>query len=113
MPLIHFIQLDGSTKTIDAPVGLSVMEVAVKHAMDKIEGACGGSLACATCHVYVHPDWWDKVLPEEGEVDEAEEDMLDLAFNITKLSRLSCQIIISDELDGLVVALPGSKPDWL
>ncbi len=113
MPLIHFIQVDGSTKTIDAPVGLSVMEVAVKHAMDKIEGACGGSLACATCHVYVHPDWWDKVLPEEGEIDEAEEDMLDLAFNLTKLSRLSCQIIVSDELDGLVVALPGSKPDWV
>lgn len=113
MPLIHFIQVDGSTKTIDAPVGLSVMEVAVKHAMDKIEGACGGSLACATCHVYVHPDWWDKVLPEEGEIDEAEEDMLDLAFNLTKLSRLSCQIIVSDELDGLIVALPGSKPDWV
>lgn len=113
MPLIHFIQVDGSTKTIDAPVGLSVMEVAVKHAMDKIEGACGGSLACATCHVYVHPDWWDKVLPEEGEIDEAEEDMLDLAFNLTKLSRLSCQIIVSDDLDGLVVALPGSKPDWV
>ncbi|HOO51078.1 MAG TPA: 2Fe-2S iron-sulfur cluster-binding protein [Alphaproteobacteria bacterium] len=113
MPHIHFIQVDGSTKTIDAPVGLSVMEVAVKHAMDKIEGACGGSLACATCHVYVHPDWWDKVLPDEGEIDEAEEDMLDLAFNLTKLSRLSCQIIVSDELDGLVVALPGSKPDWV
>ncbi|OIN85484.1 MAG: 2Fe-2S ferredoxin [Alphaproteobacteria bacterium CG1_02_46_17] len=113
MPQIHFIQVDGSTKTIDAPVGLSVMEVAVKHAMDKIEGACGGSLACATCHVYVHPDWWDKVMPDEGDISEAEEDMLDLAFNLTKRSRLSCQIIVTDKLDGLVVALPGSKPDWL
>lgn len=113
MPIIHFIQTDGSTKSIDAPLGLSVMEVAVKHAMDKIEGACGGSLACATCHVYVHPDWWDKVLPDAGEIDEAEEDMLDLAFNLTKLSRLSCQIIVTDELDGLIVALPGSKPDWI
>lgn len=113
MALIHFVQIDGSTKTIDAPVGLSVMEIAVKHNMDKIEGACGGSLACATCHVYVHPDWWDKVLPDVGEIDEAEEDMLDLAFNLTKLSRLSCQIIVTDELDGLIVALPGSKPDWV
>lgn len=113
MPIIHFIQTDGSTKSIDAPLGLSVMEVAVKHAMDKIEGACGGSLACATCHVYVHPEWWDKVLPDAGEIDEAEEDMLDLAFNLTKLSRLSCQIIVTDELDGLIVALPGSKPDWI
>lgn len=113
MPHIHFIQIDGSTKTIDAPVGLSVMEVAVKHNMDKIEGACGGSLACATCHVYVHPDWWGKVLPEEGEMSEAEEDMLDLAFNLTKRSRLSCQIIVTEEMDGLIVALPGSKPDWV
>lgn len=113
MPVIHFIQTDGSTKSIDAPLGLSVMEVAVKHAMDKIEGACGGSLACATCHVYVHPDWWDKVLPDAGEIDEAEEDMLDLAFNLTKLSRLSCQIIVTEDLDGLIVALPGSKPDWV
>lgn len=113
MPLIHFVQIDGSTTTIDAPLGLSVMEVAVKHTMDKIEGACGGSLACATCHLYIHPDWWDKVMPEDGEISEAEEDMLDLAFNLTKRSRLSCQIIVTDELDGLIVALPGSKPDWL
>ena len=113
MPKIHFVQVNGSTVTIDAPVGLSVMEAAVKHNMEKIEGACGGSLACATCHVYVHPDWWDKVMPEEGEISEGEEDMLDLAFHLTKRSRLSCQIIMTDELDGLVVALPGSKPDWL
>ena len=113
MPLIHFVQIDGSTTTIDAPLGLSVMEVAVKHTMDKIEGACGGSLACATCHLYIQPDWWDKVMPEDGEISEAEEDMLDLAFNLTKRSRLSCQIIVTDELDGLIVALPGSKPDWL
>lgn len=113
MPLIHFIQLDGSTKTIDAPLGLSIMEVGVRHHMDKIEGACGGSLACATCHVYVHPDWWDKVMPESGEMSEAEEDMLDLAFHLTRLSRLSCQIIVTEQLDGLVLALPGSQPDWL
>ncbi len=112
MPKITFIQTDLSEKTIDAPAGLSVMEVAVKHAMDKIEGACGGSLACATCHVYVHPDWWDKVMPEDGEISDEENDMLDLAFHLTKKSRLSCQIIVKDELDGLVVALPGAKVDW-
>ena len=84
MPKITFIQVDGSERIIDAPVGLSIMEVAVRNAMDKIEGACGGSLACATCHVYVHPDWWDKVMPEDGEISEAEEDMLDLAFHLTK-----------------------------
>lgn len=113
MPRIHFIQIDGSTKTVEAPVGLSLMEVAIKNSMDKIEGACGGSLACATCHLYVHPDWWDKVLPDAGEIEEAEEDMLDLAFHLTKYSRLSCQIMVTDALDGLVVALPGSKPEWL
>lgn len=113
MPLLHFVLLDGSMATVEAPLGLSVMEVAVKNNLDKIEGACGGSLACATCHVYVHPDWWDKVLPVEGEVSEEEEDMLDLAFNLTKKSRLSCQIIVTEELNGLILALPGSKPDWL
>lgn len=112
MPQITFIQIDGSEKIIDAPAGLSIMEVAVKNAMDKIEGACGGSLACATCHVYVHPDWWAKVLPEDGEISDEENDMLDLAFKLTKMSRLSCQIIVKDELDGLVVALPGAKVDW-
>lgn len=113
MPKITFIQVNGTEKVIDAPLGLSVMEVAVRNAMDKIEGACGGSLACATCHVYVHPDWWDKVMPDDGEISEAEEDMLDLAFNLTKKSRLSCQIIVREELDGLILALPGSKPAWL
>ncbi len=112
MPKITFIQTDLSEKTIDAPAGLSVMEVAVKHAMDKIEGACGGSLACATCHVYVHPDWWEKVMPEDGEISDEENDMLDLAFHLTKKSRLSCQIIVKDELDGLIIALPGAKVDW-
>lgn len=113
MPKITFVQVNGSEKTIDAPLGLSVMEVAVRNGMDKIEGACGGSLACATCHVYVHPDWWDKVMPEDGEISEAEEDMLDLAFHLTKKSRLSCQIIVTDALDGLILGLPGAKPDWL
>lgn len=113
VPLIHFVLLDGSLKTVEATPGLSVMEVAVKNGLDKIEGACGGSLACATCHVYVHPEWWEKVLPVGEEISEQEEDMLDLAFNLTPSSRLSCQIVVTDELDGLIVALPGSRPAWL
>jgi 2Fe-2S ferredoxin len=107
-----FIMPDGASKIVDAPVGLSVMEIAQKHDIEQIEGACGGSLACATCHVYVHPDWWDKALPAEGEKSPEEEDMLDLAFDIRKFSRLSCQIMMREDLDGLVVALPGVKTGW-
>lgn len=112
MPQMTFIMLDGSERTVDAPNGLSVMEIAQKHDIEQIEGACGGSLACATCHVYIHPDWWAKSLPEEGARSSEEEDMLDLAFEIRKSSRLSCQIMMKDELNGLVVALPGSKVSW-
>lgn len=111
MPSMTFILKDGTAKTVDAPLGLSVMEIAQKHAIDPIEGACGGSLACATCHVYVHPDWQDKTLPEDG-VGPEEEDMLDLAFDIRKTSRLSCQILMTDDLDGLTVAVPGTKTGW-
>lgn len=111
MPLIHFHHKDGTIKSIDAKPGLSIMEVAVKNKIVGIEGACGGSLACATCHVYVHPDWWDKVLPA-GTIGDDENDMLDLAFDLRKNSRLSCQIMVRDDLDGLILALPGSKPGW-
>ena len=107
-----FIMTDGTEKKVDAPIGLSVMEIAQKNDIEQIEGACGGSLACATCHVYVHPDWWVKCLPEDGARSVEEEDMLDLAFDIRKSSRLSCQIIMREELDGLVVALPGVKTSW-
>lgn len=108
MARITFMKPDGSSESVEAQNGLSVMEVAVRHSIPQVEGACGGSLACATCHVYVHPDWWDRVLPQEGDLPEEEEDMLDLAFNLTRHSRLSCQIIVTDDLDGLVVALPGT-----
>ncbi len=111
MPTMTFILKNGTPKTVDAPLGLSVMEIAVKNDIDPIEGACGGSLACATCHMYIHPDWWDKCLPEGARADE-EEDMLDLAFDVRKNSRLGCQIRMTDELDGLVVAVPGTKPGW-
>lgn len=113
MPKMTFVMKDGSPFEVDAPIGLSVMEIANKEGINEIEGACGGSLACATCHVYVHPDWWSKVLPEdEGTITEEEEDMLDLAFELRDTSRLSCQIIISEELDGLTVALPGAVTNW-
>ena len=101
MPKLTFIEKDGNRKEVDAPNGLSVMEIAHKFDVD-IEGACEGSLACATCHVIVSSDWFDRLDPPS----EDEEDMLDLAFGLTETSRLGCQIIMSDELDGLEVALP-------
>jgi len=101
MPKLTFIEKDGNRKEVDAPVGLSVMEVAHRFDVD-IEGACEGSLACATCHVIVDPAWYGKL----GEPSEDEEDMLDLAFGLKPTSRLGCQIVMTEELDGLVVTLP-------
>lgn len=112
MPKINFILKDGTTKEVDAAAGLSLMEVAVKEGIEEIEGACGGGLACATCHLYVHPEWKAKALPDGGEMNEDEEDMLDLAFDVRETSRLCCQIKVSDDIDGLVVALPGTDTDW-
>lgn len=112
MPTVTFIHPDGTAKEYEALSGLSLMEVALANQIDEIEGACGGGMACATCHLYVHPDWWDKCLPDDGEVSHDEEDMLDLAFDIRKKSRLGCQIQVEDDLDGLVVALPGAPVDW-
>lgn len=101
MPRITFIERDGNRKTVEARTGLSVLEVAKQNNVD-LEGACEGSLACSTCHVIVEPEWYD-ALPE---AKEDEEDMLDLAFGLTRTSRLGCQIIVSDEMDGLIVSLP-------
>ena len=101
MPKLTFIEKDGNRKEVDAPVGLSVMEIAHRFDVD-IEGACEGSLACATCHVIVDPEWYGKL----GEPSEDEEDMLDLAFGLKPTSRLGCQIVMTEELDGLVVELP-------
>jgi len=105
MPKMTFIKPDGERVEIDAPNGLSVMEIAHMNA-EKVylEGACEGSLACSTCHVIVNPDWYDKL----SEATEDEEDMLDLAFGLTQTSRLGCQIIMSDELDGIEVTLPSA-----
>ena len=101
MPKMTFIERDGTKKEVDAPLGLSVLEIAHKHGVD-IEGACEGSLACSTCHVIVDPSWYGKL----ADATEDEEDMLDLAFDLQETSRLGCQIIITDALDGLVVKLP-------
>ena len=104
MPKMTFIETDGTRREVDAPLGLSVLEIAHKNSLD-LEGACEGSLACSTCHVVIEPEWFD-VLPE---AQEDEEDMLDLAFGLTKTSRLGCQIIMTEELDGLIVRLPGGS----
>jgi 2Fe-2S ferredoxin len=103
MPKMTFIEPNGQKHEVEAPVGLSVLEVAHKHGVD-IEGACEGSLACSTCHVIVDPEWFDKL----AKPTEDEEDMLDLAFGLEKTSRLGCQIVMSEELDGLVVRLPAA-----
>ena len=87
---------------------MSVMEVARRHDID-IEGACEGSLACSTCHVIVAPEWYGRL----REASEEEEDMLDLAFNLTRTSRLGCQIIVTEELDGLTVQLPAATRNLL
>ena len=110
---ISFIMKDGRTRRIAAQEGLSLMEIAQQNGIEEIEGACGGGLACATCHLYVHPDWWDAALPagEEG-VTEEEEDMLDLTYDLRKTSRLCCQIKMTAALDGLVVAVPGARTGW-
>jgi 2Fe-2S ferredoxin len=108
MPKMIFIERDGTRREVDAPVGLSVLEIAHKHGVD-IEGACEGSLACSTCHVIVEGDWFAKL----GTPTEDEEDMLDLAFGLEKTSRLGCQIVMSEGLDGLVVRLPAGSRNLL
>tara|TARA_B100000427_G_C15055136_1_gene397320 strand:- start:112 stop:432 length:321 start_codon:yes stop_codon:yes gene_type:complete len=102
MPKITYIEHNGKSHTIDVAKGLSVMEGAVQNNIPGIDADCGGGMACATCHVYVKEIWFDKLPKKEN----GEEDMIDMAYEPNKFSRLSCQIIVSDELDGLVVNLP-------
>jgi len=108
MPRMTFIERDGTHREVEAPLGASVLQVARRHDID-IEGACEGSLACSTCHIIVDPEWYDLL----KEASEDEDDMLDLAFNLTKTSRLGCQIIITEELDGLRVRLPSATRNLL
>lgn len=101
MPRITFIKPDGSRRQVDAQQGLSLLEVARQNDIE-IEGACEGSMACSTCHVVVDPEDFERLEP----ASEDEEDMLDLAFGVTRTSRLGCQVIVDDSLDGLTVSLP-------
>lgn len=108
MPRITFVKPDQTKIEIEAPQGLSVLEVAHQNNID-LEGACEGSLACSTCHVIVESEWYDML----EEPTEDEEDMLDLAFGLTRTSRLGCQIILTDELDGIVVKLPDATRNMM
>ena len=102
MPKITYIEHSGKKHTIDVANGLSIMEGAVQNNIQGIDADCGGAMACATCHVYVKEEWFNN-LPQK---EQGEEDMLDMAFEPKKNSRLSCQILVSKELDGIVVDLP-------
>ena len=108
MPKVTFIERDGTKREFDVPLGLSLLEIAHKHGID-IEGACEGSLACSTCHVIVDAEWYELLKA----ATEDEEDMLDLAFGLTQTSRLGCQIIMCDELDGLIVKLPAATRNMM
>jgi len=102
MPKITYIEHSGKEHKIDVFNGLTVMEGAVQNDISGIDADCGGSMACATCHVYVKEEWLDK-LPKK---EDGEEDMIDMAYKPNRFSRLSCQLTVSDDLDGLVVQLP-------
>ena len=102
MAKVNYIDSHGNSKSIEVDNGLTVMEGAIQNNITGIDADCGGSMACATCHVYVEEKWLDKLAkPEDGEID-----MIDMAFEPKKNSRLSCQIIVSDALDGLTVTTP-------
>lgn len=108
MPKMTFIDRDGTRKEVDAPLGLTVLEIAHRNMID-LEGACEGSIACSTCHVVVDADWFART----GETSEEEEDMLDLAFGVSRTSRLGCQITMTEDLDGLVVRIPAEHRNML
>jgi 2Fe-2S ferredoxin len=102
MVKITFIDAGGTPRTVEGEVGSTVMETAIKHGVPGIEAECGGACACSTCHVYIDEGWRAKV----GEPSPMEEDMLDFAYGVQPNSRLSCQIKVSEELDGLTVRTP-------
>jgi 2Fe-2S ferredoxin len=105
MPKITYVEFSGTEHAIEVKTGLTVMEGAVKHNVPGIDADCGGACACATCHVYVDAAWTDKV----GSPSAMEESMLDFAENVEPNSRLSCQIKVTEALDGLVVRMPESQ----
>ena len=102
MAKITFIDSNGTARSVDAEVGSTVMEAAIKNGIPGIEAECGGACACATCHVYIEEEWREKV----GGPAPMEEDMLDFGYDVRPNSRLSCQIKVTDELDGLTVSIP-------
>ncbi len=102
---ITFIDPDGKKHETEAEEGMTLMEVALKNMVPGIEADCGGACACATCHVYVDADWVAKK-PQLTQRSETEEDMLDFAFDVRENSRLSCQIKVTDDMDGLIVHVP-------
>lgn len=102
MPKITYIDAHGESRSIDAETGSTVMETAVRNGIPGIEAECGGACACATCHVYVDDAW----MAATGQAASMEEDMLDFAFDVRPNSRLSCQIRVRDDLDGLIVRTP-------
>ena len=102
MAKITYIEFNGTPHEVDVPAGLSVMEGAIDNNIPGIEAECGGACSCATCHVYVDPAWFEKT----GSPEHLEQDMLESAYDLKETSRLSCQIEVSDELDGLVVRMP-------
>ena len=105
MPKITYIEHSGKTHNVEVPNELSVMEGAIQNNIPGIDADCGGACACATCHIYVDEKWFDK-LPKKSE---AEQDMLDMAIEPNKFSRLGCQITINDDLDGMVVKMPSKQ----
>lgn len=105
MVKITFIDVEGTARTVEGEVGSTVMETAIKHGVPGIEAECGGACACSTCHVYVDESWREKV----GEPAPMEEDMLDFAYEVKPTSRLSCQIKVRDNLDGLIVRVPSRQ----
>ena len=102
MAKIHFVDHKGETRTVEIENGATVMEAAIRNSIPGIEAECGGACACATCHVYIADDWVQTV----GRPEAMEEDMLDFGFDVRPNSRLSCQIKVSDDLDGLTVSTP-------
>jgi 2Fe-2S ferredoxin len=102
---VTFIDHTGEARTVSGTTGMTLMEVAIKHQVPGIDAECGGACSCATCHVYVEPEWMDAV----GQPASMEEDMLDFAFDVRPNSRLSCQIKISDALNGLRVHTPARQ----
>jgi 2Fe-2S ferredoxin len=105
MPKITFIDSAGTSRSLEAETGATVMEAAIRNGIPEIEAECGGACACATCHVYVAEEWREKT----GEASPMEQDMLDFAFEVRPNSRLSCQIKLTDDLDGLVVTTPSRQ----